>query len=187
MQTVSAAEISRHRWTRSEYALLYDSEIRCELIDGEIYDMSPTKPRRAAVTNRLARLLNGMLDEATFTVGSQTPVVLSDISEPEPDVWIAHLSFRAFIARKPEPVDLSLVVEIADTSLRLDRDVKLSMYARAGVATAWLVDLNANTVTVCTSPVDGAYRSVETVGADGEVTLPWGVAMAVSDVLLLDV
>ncbi len=183
---MSAAEISRHRWTRSEYALLYDSEIRCELIEGEIYDMSPSKPRHAAVTNRLARLLNGMLDEATFTVGSQTPVVLSDISEPEPDVWVAHHPYRVFIARKPEPVDLSLVIEIADTSFRFDRDVKLPMYARAGVAAAWLIDLNTNTVTVCVNPLDGTYQSVATVGPDGELSLPWGGVLAVSGALLLD-
>jgi Uma2 family endonuclease len=183
---MSAVELRRHRWTRDEYALLYESDLRCELIEGEIIDMSPVKPRHIAVTGLLAARLAKMLDLESFAVASQSPVVLSNESEPEPDVWVATGSFKSFGARKAEPADLLLVVEVADTTLLYDRNVKMPLYARSGVAVSWLIDVHANTITVFTNPVDGTYADVAELHAGDAVSLPWGGTLNVSDVLLLD-
>ncbi len=108
----------------------------------------------------LSSIFYELLSRTDHAVGSQTPVVLSDISEPEPDVWVAHVGIRALLERKPVPADLSLVVEVSDSTLRFDRDVKVRMYASAGVPNLWIVDINANQIVSYANPVDGDHRSI---------------------------
>lgn len=183
---MSAVELRRHRWTRDEYALLYESDLRCELIEGEITDMSPVNPRHIAVTGCVTTLLTRLLDPDRFAVASQSPIVLSNDSEPEPDVWVATGSFKSFGERKAEPADLLLVVEVADTTSLYGRNVKIPLYARSAIALSWLIDVNASTVTVFAKPVDGAYSAVAEFRAGDDVPLPWGGALSVSEILLLD-
>ena len=60
-----------------------------------------------------------------------------------------------------------LLVEVADTTLTYDRDVKLQLYARHGIAEVWLVDLNGHLIMVCREPGPSGYRDVsEARGAD---------------------
>ena len=160
--------------------------LKCELIEGELVDVSPMKPRHAVVTINLSSIFNELLSRTTHAVGSQTPVVLSDISEPEPDVWVAHVGLRAFLERKPEPADLSLVVEVSDTTLRFDRDVKVPMYASAGVSNLWIVDINADQIVSYGNPVDGDYRSIGSFTTEDAIPLPWGGELSVATILLLD-
>lgn len=183
---MSAVELRRHRWTRDEYALLYESDLRCELIEGEIIDMSPIKPRHIAVTTNLSSSFVKRLDLDNFTVASQSPIVLDNESEPEPDVWVAVGSIKSFVDRKADPADLLLVVEVSDTTLLYDRNVKMPLYARSGVTVSWLIDVNANTVTVFTTPVDGTYSAVDEFEAGEDVPLPWGGTLSASGILLLD-
>ena len=183
---MSAVEIPRHRWTRDEYALLYESDLRCELIEGEIVDMSPTKPRHIAVTMRIARVLSGLPRLASAAIASQSPIVLGDTSEPEPDIWVARGPDHTYADRKAEPPDLLLVIEVSDTTLIYDRNVKIPLYARSGIATSWIVDVTANTITVFSAPADGIYDKVTEYGAGQQVPLPWGDTLDVSTLLFLD-
>jgi Uma2 family endonuclease len=184
---VVALDLPRHRWTRTEYALL-DPEVfaRCELIEGEIIDVSPMSRAHALVTDQIRDLLNGSLDPARHCAGSQTPIIIGEYSEPEPDGWVAGVPRRALAEGKPLPGELLLVVEVADSSLRLDRRLKLPLYASAGIPTVWLVDLTADRIEAHVQPVDAERRyAVVTVHAPGdEVPLPWGGQLAVADLLM---
>jgi Uma2 family endonuclease len=171
-----------HRWTRDEYLALADLglELRCELIEGEIIDGSPMQVRHAYATTRLLRLLSTAAPEP-LQVGSQTPIVLGDDSEPEPDMWVAHISNAVMAVRKPEPADLDLVVEVAETSYLFDRNRKLPLYARHGIPVVWIVDLRRDVVEVHSEPDGPAYRSLVTVAMGGVVGLPWGGSLDVAE------
>jgi Uma2 family endonuclease len=169
-----------HRFTRAEYACFDVPGIgRTELIDGAIVDVpSMTQPHAWAVMS-LVELLISTIDDARHALGSRIPIALDDWSEPEPDVWVAGVPRCVFMNRKAVPADLLLVVEVADSSYLFDRNRKLPLYAAAGIALVWLVDLNRALVEVHTDPEGCSYRSLVSIGIDGAVSLrgvdrsPW--------------
>lgn len=132
-------------------------EDRVELIDGEIIQMSAMGPRHVGCVNRAIDMFT-----ATFRgraiVSPQHPVRLNDYTEPQPD--LALLAFRAdfYASKTPTAADVLLLVEVSDTSLRYDRDVKLPRYATAGVPEVWIADLEADVLRVYREPFDGAFR-----------------------------
>ena len=161
-----ALPVTRHRFTVEDYERMGDAGVlgedaRVELIAGEIVDMSPIRPRHVACVNRSNRLLSRHVGDAGW-VSVQNPIRLGDHDEPQPD--LAVLRPRADYTRSlPTPADVLLLVEVADTSLAYDRDVKIPMYARAGIAEVWLVDLNGQVVLRYAEPHEGAYRRTERV------------------------
>jgi hypothetical protein len=130
---------------------------RVELIEGEIVEMSPIGARHARCVDRLNALLVPLVTGRAI-VRVQGPVLLSPISEPQPDV--ALLAWRQdFYAEAPGPADILLAVEVADSSLLTDRRVKVPLYGRSGVPETWLVDLVANRVEVHRDPGPSGYAS----------------------------
>ena len=182
-----ALDLPRHRWTRTEYALL-DPELfaRCELIEGEIIDVSPMSRRHAVGTDQIRDLFSQMLDPAQRCAGSQTPIIIGDDSEPEPDVWVARVPRRQLAEGKPLPHELELVVEVGDSSLSLDRRLKLPLYASAAIPVVWLVDVARARVQVHTDPLpdERRYSTVTTIASGAAVPLPWGGTLDVDEMLL---
>lgn len=182
-----AVDLPRHRWTRTEYALL-DPELfaRCELIEGEIIDVSPMSRAHALVTDQIHDRLTRAVDPAELCTGSQTPIIIGEHSEPEPDGWVARVPRHRLAEGKPLPEELVLVVEVADSSLRLDRRLKLPLYASAGIPAMWLVDLVAGRIEVHTDPVavERRYAAMAVHGRGESVPLPWGGELAVDELLL---
>ncbi|MGQ0572717.1 MAG: Uma2 family endonuclease [Pseudonocardia sp.] len=159
-------------------------EERLELLDGRIVPMSPVGPEHASVVDVLAELLILALDRRA-SVRVQNPVRLPPRSEPEPDIVVARRRRDRYRSAHPTAEDALLVVEVADSSLRRDRLVKLPIYARQGVAEVWIVDLAADVVHVHTDPAGEVYRDVRTVARGDSVTpvaLP-DLTLAVADVL----
>ncbi|HKE86976.1 MAG TPA: Uma2 family endonuclease [Vicinamibacterales bacterium] len=160
-----AATLTRRRFTADEYYRMAEAGIlserdRVELIDGEVVAMTPIGARHAACVTRAAR----MLDRAAAgdaIVPSQNPVRLDLYHEPEPDVVLVRPRADFYASFHPRPADILLVVEITDSSLEYDRDVKSPMYAAAGIPEYWLADLDANVVWRYSSPRQGTYRVVE--------------------------
>lgn len=155
------------RITRFEYERLYgDPEIpgeKVELLDGLVFKVSPILPPHASAVSRLIRALAPLLDRVEIRPGQ--PVVVSDWSEPEPDVALVALGdYRA-----EHPATALLVVEVSYTSLRYDRGIKRRVYAEAGIPEYWIVNLVDRVVEVYTEPKDGAYAASRTVR--GEETL----------------
>ena len=164
-------ERARRLFTLEEYDRMvevgvFGPEDRLELIEGEIVEMSPIEHEHAACVDALTRLfVLGVGDRAIVRV--QGPVGLPPRSRPEPDLLLLRpRSYRKGPARTR---DVVLVIEVADSSLRYDRTVKLRMYARSGTPEYWIVDPKAQTVDVCREPTADAYRSVQRFGRDSTI------------------
>jgi Uma2 family endonuclease len=157
---------------------------RVELLDGQIVAMTPIGSRHAAAVGRLTRVL-GERAGTWSIVWVQNPIVVSQTWEPQPDVCLLRPRDDFYAAAHPRADDALLVIEVADTSLERDRDVKIPRYAAAGIPEAWLVDLAGDAVTVYVAPGPDGYGETVTVSR-GEtlrpVRLP-GLAVAVDDVL----
>lgn len=159
---------------------IFGEDARVELIGGEIVEMSPIGGRHARCVNRITRLLIVALGERA-EVSPQNPVELDDRSEPQPD--LAVLRPEPAADTTPRAGDVFLVVEVADTSLAFDRDVKAPLYARAGIPTLWIVDLPDRRVEVHTDPSPTGYRHRERLGAGDRLVLAGLADLAVDDVL----
>jgi Uma2 family endonuclease len=119
---------------------------RIELIEGELIAMAPIGWTHVSVVNRLTKLLViGAGDDAVVSV--QNPVALPPRNEPQPDVTLLRPEYEAQRV-VPRPENLLLVIEVADSTLRYDRDTKVPIYARNGVPEVWVIDVNTQTVHV---------------------------------------
>ncbi|MDQ3864785.1 MAG: Uma2 family endonuclease [Actinomycetota bacterium] len=182
------AEVAKHRFTVEEFrkmgeAGIFGEDDRVELVEGEIVEMRPIGWRHVESVNALTGALADLRSAGRFVVSVQNPLVVGEHGEHYPDVVL----YRAGISgRVPEAGDALVVVEVADTSVSYDRNVKLPLYARAGVPEAWLVDLRAGVVEVHSEPRAGGYGAVRTY-ARGEVvrsaTLAEVVAFGADEVL----
>lgn len=144
---------------------------RVELIEGEIVVMSPASSPHAGCINALTRLLvQAAGDQAIVSV--QQPLRLSERSEPEPDVALLRWRDDDYRACHPVPADALLVIEVARTSLRVDRKVKLPLYARHSVPEVWIVDLETNRVEVYRSPGPDGYAGSSVHSGGDRLAVP---------------
>jgi Uma2 family endonuclease len=159
-----AAEPIRRLFTTAEYHAMAESGIlspddRVELIEGEIWQMSPIGPPHASRVRRSAELFTLHLQQRA-TVSTQSPVVLGDLSEPEPDIAILRVRDDYYAEHHPTAKDVFLLLEIADSSLDYDRRVKMRLYSRYGIPEAWLADLGQSILEVYREPSPQGYREV---------------------------
>jgi Uma2 family endonuclease len=153
--------MTTHKFTVDEYYRMAEAGIltrgqRVALIEGEIVDMAPIGNRHAACVDRLTHdFVLGLGDRAIVRV--QGPLRLHDYSEPEPDLIILRPRPDFYASQHPGPGDTLLIIEVADTTERYDRQVKVPLYARAGIPEVWLVDLTAGTVTLYREPGPAGY------------------------------
>jgi Uma2 family endonuclease len=160
-----------HRFTVDEYERMAETGIlqrhhRVELIDGEIVDMTPIGRRHMAGVDRLNReFVLALADRAIVRV--QGSLRLHDYSEPEPDLVILRPRDDFYAGEAAGPADVFLIIEVADTSEHYDRQVKVPLYARAGIPEVWLVDVNAGSITLYRQPgPDGYAQAVVATGSD---------------------
>lgn len=167
---------TRKLWTREEVARLLKTGVfdgqRYELIEGELINKMGQNPPHAHVI----RLLNDLLAK-TFggsRVQIQLPIHLPGPegyrTEPEPDVVLLHRNDPVFSSRHPGPSDIALLIEVSDTSLAADRQVKYRIYARAGISEYWILDIQNRRTFVCRQPEQDEYRSVRIVASNEELT-----------------
>ena len=162
-----------YRFTAEEYHRMGEvgilpPDVRVELVDGEIKRMPPIHPPHASIVKRLNSLLAVQL-EGIAVVGVQDPIRLDDYNEPQPDVTVLRFRDDYYARRHPTPADVLLAIEVADTSLSYDRDEKMPLYGRAGIPEAWLVDVQAGTITVFTEPHAGGYRGQRILSRGQEI------------------
>ena len=190
-QLTQSAASTRRRFTVDEYCAMAEAGIlaadeRVELLDGEIFVMPPIGPPHEDGTTRLSRDLILQLGDRAW-VRVQNSVRLNDYGLPEPD--IAVVRFRDDYHRnRPTPADVLLVIEVADSSLGRDRELKLPHYAAAGIPEVWIANVTARQVEAFHDPVDGVYQSRRIVPADGQISpraFP-DVALTVGEFLLGD-
>lgn len=167
MNAGAQAVLSRHRFDVDEYHAMVRAGIlmegdRIELIDGELVEMHTIGSRHLACAIRLNHLLVPPL-AVRARVSIQGSMRLDRYSEPEPDVLVLRPRADDYASAHPGPADVLLAIEVADTSLAYDRTVKLPLYARAGIAEVWIVDLEARAVEVHREPSADGYRRFELV------------------------
>lgn len=173
------------RFTVEDYhrmgeAGIFTEDDRVELLEGEIYAMSPINDPHAGSVNRLTIRLARSVGE-DILVSVQNPVRLAGNSEPQPDLAL----IRATVTGVPRAADALVVIEVADSSRAYDRGRKMPLYAAAGIPELWLVDLVARAIERYSDPGDGRYRQLTTFGPGETLTstvLP-GIAIAVDEVL----
>jgi len=171
-----AQQPARHRYTVQQYrrmatAGILDEDDRVELIRGEVIDMAPIGSLHAGTVLQLARALAGAAGEDAF-VWVQSPIVLDEHSQPQPDLALLRPRTDLYKRSLPGAGAVILLIEVAETSLAYDRDVKLPLYAAHGIAQAWLVDLPGAALVVHSGPGPDGYRSARP-GVDlGVLALP---------------
>jgi Uma2 family endonuclease len=168
MVTAITSPLVLRRWKRVEYERLVEMGVfedeRLELLDGLLVVREPQGVRHAAATRLVLAALRRAFGEG-WLVEAQFPIALDDDSEPEPDVFVVPSGPRDYLDAHPSrPV---LIVEVAESSLRKDRAHKASLYARAGIADFWIVNLVDRVLEVhrdpqpsAAAPYGWSYRTV---------------------------
>ncbi|WP_117236732.1 Uma2 family endonuclease [Thermus sediminis] len=160
---------TRYRFRVEEFERAFQGVPHVELLRGEVYQMSPIGPKHVHKVAQLdARLQEALKGEAAVLV--QSPLRLSEDSEPEPDLMVLKPPLDRYAERLPTPEDVLLLLEVADTSLPFDREVKLPLYAEAGIPEVWLVNLQENLLEVHRDPRGGRYREIRLLSPEEEVS-----------------
>jgi hypothetical protein len=187
---MSAVQV--RRWTRQEYDRMTDAGIltpsdRVELIGGEIVTVTPQKSPHATAVSLVNEALRGVVG-TTRHVRIQLPLALNDDSEPEPDIAIVSGSIRDY--RDAHPESALLLVEVSDSTLAFDRQVKGSLYARAAVPESWIINLVESVVEVYQQPVPDtnarfgwSYARSNRFTRGDSIALPFGGSVIVTDLL----
>jgi Uma2 family endonuclease len=154
------AHAETYRFTVEEYnklgeAGIFHEDDRIELLNGEIVVMGPRGKRHIKAVRRLLNRLMKRYGDLCY-VDCQSPVVLDNFSEPQPDILLVALSIDE-TDEKPTPAETLLAIEVADSSIRYDSTTKLKAYARAGIAEYWIVNLADNAVDVYRQPAGEGY------------------------------
>lgn len=155
---------------------------RLELMDGEIVEMAPIGSAHAAVVNALSTLLSRSLLDCI--VSMQNPLVLDDLTVPQPDISVLKNRDDKYFRAHPRPADALLVVEVADSTLRFDLEAKVPLYARAGVRETWVVDIEKRAIHVCRELVADRYLTC-TQYAGHQIIEFQGITVRVSDLFPL--
>ena len=167
------------RWTRHEYARLIDhgflgEDAPVELLDGLLLVKEPQHSLHRTAVLLVARAVERAFGEGWF-VQTQSPIVLDDRSEPEPDVCVVLGSPRDYVEAHPRHT--ALLVEVAQSGLRLARGRKAAAYARAHVADYWVVNLIDRVLEISRQPTGPGpsrprwgYAAIRTLGPDDTIT-----------------
>lgn len=143
---------------------------RVELIEGRIVQMPPKDLKHAIATKRVNRLFSRTLGDSVI-VSVQDPILLNDLSEPEPDIALIKPPDERYIGNHPRPEDIFLVLEIADSSLSYDREVKGPLLARNGIIQFCLLNLQTLEAEDYRDPGPEGYRSKKTYSEDQSFNL----------------
>jgi Uma2 family endonuclease len=162
-----SVQIVRRHFNITEYyrmtaAGVLSEDDRVELIEGEIVEINPIGSRHAACVGRLTEVL-GRLAGGEAIVWVQNPVQINDYSEPLPDVTLLKRRNDFYAQANPQPADVLLIIEVADSSVEYDRDIKIPLYAGVGIPEVWLVNLPKETIEIYTQAIGDTYREIRVV------------------------
>jgi len=160
---------TRYRFRVEEFERAFQGVPHVELLRGEVYQMSPIGPKHFYAVMRMDHRLREAFG-AKAVVAAQSPLRLSEDSEPEPDLMVLRPPLDRYQEKLPTPEDVLLLVEVADTSLEFDREAKLPLYAEAGIPEVWLVNLKENLLEVYRDPRGGRYREIRLLSPEEEVS-----------------
>ena len=181
--------IKRRAFSVDEYHAMVEAGIltkhdHVELLDGEIIAMVPIGSGHASCVMRLSRMLSEAVGKRAI-VSVQGPVRLDETSEPQPDLMLLKWQDDFYAAAHPTPADVLLLIEVSDTTVAFDKNVKLSLYARSMIPEVWIVNLPERTIEAYSAPSGVEYTESRWVGEDGalspvcfeDVSLPVGAVL----------
>ncbi|WP_133512196.1 Uma2 family endonuclease [Candidatus Thiosymbion oneisti] len=166
--------ISVREYFRMGETDVLDPEARCELIEGELFDMPPIGPPHSSKVKRLIRSFSRIIGDQAI-VSAQDPILLGDFSAPQPDLALLRWREDFYEQVHPGPDDILVLVEVADSTLTYDRDRKLPLYARFAIPEVWLVDVAGRQLDVHRDPESGKYKTkfqVQDLSCVGIAALP---------------
>ena len=188
-QTETPAPPETRKFTVEEYhrmaeaGILYPDE-RVELIDGEVIAMAPIGPLHAETVEHWSNAIKERIPRQ-YIVRSQNPITLGENLQPIPDLAIVRRRTGGYYGSHPEPDEIIVVIEVSDSSLAHDRDVKVPLYAQANIPETWLMNLVEDCIERFTHPGPNGYAN-HTIYRRGDrispSTLP-DVEFAVDDLL----
>jgi Uma2 family endonuclease len=165
VQLLDQSAIAPHfKFTTQQYHLMHEAGVfkegdRLELINGEIKTMSPIGRKHVACIIRLDKLIQKKLGDRVM-VSTQNSIRLKEHSEPQPDLAILKFRDDFYEGGLPTPDDILLIVEVADSSIDYDRDVKAPLYAAAGIPEMWLFDVNQKVIEGYSQPSRFGYKQI---------------------------
>ncbi|MCS6919892.1 MAG: Uma2 family endonuclease [Fimbriimonadales bacterium] len=163
--------VRRYRFTPEQFhklgeAGLFEPDTRLELIQGEIYEMTPIGPEHGFSADVVSRRILQIEKEGEYYTRFQNPLRLGN-SEPIPD--IAVVPGKPSDYKQQHPTTALLVIEIADTTLRHDRGRKLRLYARHNIPEYWILNLKERVLEVYREPARGRYQNKQVLGLDDAI------------------
>jgi Uma2 family endonuclease len=175
LEAIMSTQLAKVQFTVKQYhkmneAGIFTEDDRIELIKGEIIKMSPIGKRHAGYVNLLIRILSILLEQKVV-ISVQNPILLSDLSEPQPDITLLKPRTDCYINKLPEPEDILLLIEVADSSIDYDRDMKIPLYAESGILEVWIIDINEELIEVYRQPTPTGYRDIKTVKRNENLSL----------------
>jgi Uma2 family endonuclease len=168
--TVAIRPISAQDYHRMAEVGIFSPDERVELISGQVMRMAAKGTAHTAAVTRINRLFGDRLG-ARVLLRLQDPIALDDYSEPEPDVAIVKPDPLDYEAHHPTVADVFLVIEVADSSLKFDCEVKAIAYARSGISDYWVLDVVGRKLHVFRLPTAEGYQS-ETILLEGVAVFP---------------
>ena len=156
----------KHRLSVSDYHRMANAGIiardaHMELIDGEIIEMTPIGSNHAGIVKRLIRLFSMAVGERAI-VSAQDPIVLGTDSEPEPDIALLAPRDDFYTDAHPGADEILLLVEVSNTSLRYDKDIKVPLYCRYGIPEVWLIDIENREISIFLDAGSNGYNRQST-------------------------
>jgi Uma2 family endonuclease len=169
-QTIAKAPtdgVKQRLITVAEYERMIEQEIliennSVELLNGLLMEKVTKGIRHAALNDLIGDLFRETLGRRVY-VRLQNPIVLDDLSEPEPDVVVCKPPRQTYFKRHPLPEDIFLILEIADTILLYDRNDKAPLYAKAGIQQYLLLDVKKQTIEDYRDPSADGYQFRQTL------------------------
>ncbi|WP_201324439.1 Uma2 family endonuclease [Pseudanabaena sp. lw0831] len=154
-----------HKFTVQQYELILEAGVfaesdRLELINGEIRVMSPIGRKHAVCVAKTARAFQIKLGNQAF-IWTQNPILLSNYFQPQPDLAILKWRDDFYAEALPTPDDILLIIEVADSTIAYDRDVKSPLYAANGISEMWLFDVNKKVVEGYSQPSASGYKRMQ--------------------------
>ncbi len=171
---ITEAPFTLRKWTVKEYHKLgkigfFHPEERVELISGNILKMSAKGTAHTSALGRTDRLFQDLFNNLAW-VRVQDPIALDDNSEPEPDIAVVRIDPLDYATHHPTPSEVYLIIEVADSSLAYDREIKAKIYARSGIADYWILNVNERQLHVFREPTEDGYQSEIILGESASIS-----------------
>jgi Uma2 family endonuclease len=163
-QSAAAPSLQLKYWTVQEYHQLselgiLDASERTELIAGQIALMVAKGTPHVFTLRILANEIEALLDNQPVFISTQDPIHIDNSSEPEPDLAIVRGTVFDYADQHPQPQDICLIVEVADSTLKYDCEVKDKLYAKANITDYWVIDIPHRQVHIFRDPTPMGYTS----------------------------